>query len=498
MTSVTPFISQSAFKLSSFKPMISPSTQNDLTYKPIIGLDLNKCEIYPSIRNHMESGKEYISTTPDLNYLIKIDDDYKLVQKVKNINNIEKIIKTYYSNADIEFYEFENNINLIYSQLCESNGFLRNNEIDPKEFIENIQLFSKFTNYMNKININISFKDNFQHTYIYEFDKQLDIEAYDDESNFMPFDNFNDSLLETNEKYNIYFNNQFNNVLLILDKNDYIMNSKKIKNFLQEFELIDSVVLNSDKTQIIQDITNDIFVNIDDAKTKIKHLLNEKIINTKLSIDEIKYLIKKYFTLDSNPHNCIKFSNILTTITNELSIDETYINYIKRQLPVILKDIGLNKKRLADGIYWYGLVLKPIEYSKDNIINNMIEEIALNSKQLAEETNKERNKRDKDLEEIIKGFDLNVGTFFTKVSDIKVQSISNEKINEKTKESIKEETKEEISPELNKIINKTTNKNTKKKNTKTEESTEQKQTEELIETKKTNKTKQTKSTKTKK
>ena len=31
---------------------------------------------------------------------------------------------------------------------------------------------------------------------------------------------------------------------------------------------------------------------------------------------------------------------------------------MKRQLPIILNDMGLKKKRLADGIYWYGLISK--------------------------------------------------------------------------------------------------------------------------------------------
>ena len=108
----------------------------------------------------------------------------------------------------------------------------------------------------------------------------------------------------------------------------------------------------------IRELINEIFVNLEDARDKIDRILNKKVINSKLSIDEIKTLINKYFTINTNIKNCVKFTNILNTIYSEIKVSDSYVNYIKRQLPHILLDIGLQKKRNSDGIYWYGLLVK--------------------------------------------------------------------------------------------------------------------------------------------
>ena len=65
------------------------------------------------------------------------------------------------------------------------------------------------------------------------------------------------------------------------------------------------------------------------------------MIDSKLSIEEIKGLVKKYFTINTNSSDCIKFTNIWTTISSEIKVSESYINYIRRQLPNILIDLGL-------------------------------------------------------------------------------------------------------------------------------------------------------------
>jgi len=62
------------------------------------------------------------------------------------------------------------------------------------------------------------------------------------------------------------------------------------------------------------------------------------ILNYQLK--KLKDLLK-YFTINTNSSDCIKFTNIWTTISSEIKVSESYINYIRRQLPNILIDLGL-------------------------------------------------------------------------------------------------------------------------------------------------------------
>ena len=186
------------------------------------------------------------------------------------------------------------------------------------------------------------------------------VQSFDQQTiDYMEITNFNDSLLETaSQIYNIYFNNQFNNIFAIEQSVDFIFHNNKIHNLFPEINLISSIDLDKEKLETIKELNKDIFVNFEDAKSRVNRVLNAKIIDSKLSIDEIKNIIKKYFMININPQDCIKFTNIWTTISNEIKVSDSYVNYIKRQLPNILSDLGLQKKRLSDGIYWYGLIVK--------------------------------------------------------------------------------------------------------------------------------------------
>ena len=190
----------------------------------------------------------------------------------------------------------------------------------------------------------------------------------------MYIDNFDDLLVESNIYYNIYFNDQFNNIIIIETNLDFINTNDKFKKLFPEIIFITKKRLNNEIYNIVSKMTKDIFVNIDDVNFKLNAIFDDKIINSKLSIDEIKILIHQYFLIDTNSDNCIKFTNIWETISSQFKISQLYINYIKRQLPIILKDLGLNKKKLSDGIYWYGLINKDIlSYNPKNIfINNSI------------------------------------------------------------------------------------------------------------------------------
>jgi hypothetical protein len=220
---------------------------------------------------------------------------------------------------------------------------------------------------------------------------------------YMNLENFEESLLDYHKDYTIYFNNQFNNVIIIESKSDFIGSNNKLKKLFQEIIFVTKERLSKETYIEVSKLSQDVFVNVDDVKTKLNKILHDKVINSKLSIDEIKFLIKKYFSIDTNPEHCVKFTNIWDIISSELKVSESFVNYTKRQLPLILQDLGLNKKRLSGGIYWYGLVRKPLDTTKPltSFINNVVEDEPIPVEQFKSIFDKYLTDRDSDLKSAV-------------------------------------------------------------------------------------------------
>lgn len=326
------------------------------------------------------------------NFLVKIDDDYKVV-----INNsytkdkLLKIIKTYYGKNTIELYPVSDSVGFLLQNISSSNLFLKNNELDPEEFIRRTSEFDNVLGYIRGLDSEFNFQKilgmnktvgnhgrsaslETKHTKIDPnvtvFDTQIKENKVttDDETlltplpfgdhKYMELENFNDSLLLNISDYNIYFNNQFNTIIVINSKEDFMTFNTKVKNLFPELSLVCSYKLDNTQLEEVNKLNDDIFANVEEVSVRINKIINDKIVDSKLTIKEIKDLIIKYFDIDTDPTHCIKFTNIWTIISNELKVSEKYLNYTKRQLPVILSDLNLQKKRMSDGIYWYGLVAK--------------------------------------------------------------------------------------------------------------------------------------------
>ena len=328
-------------------------------------------------------------STPTSNYIIKIDDDFKFVTFNGPINYLERIINKYYKNNDIKItsLSYKTDVNFIKSML-KPNSFFNNNDFDADEFVEKINEYTKLVEYFNiKSNEKIEVINNTNvpstspissnNTNVPSIRPIPDfrgsipdgilsnndiIEGYTEDKYYEPMNlsDFNDTLLNSSIKYNIYYNNQFNNIFIIGTDDDMQLPLHN-NQLLQEFSLLFS----NYKLDISQEerlkLCKEILVNEDDAKTKINKMMNDTIIDSKLSINEMKELITKYFTITTNLENRVRFTNIWEIITSKLKISEPYVAYLKRQLPVILEDLKLQKKRYADGIYWYGLVKKNIK-----------------------------------------------------------------------------------------------------------------------------------------
>ena len=65
--------------------------------------------------------------------------------------------------------------------------------------------------------------------------------------------------------------------------------------------------------------------------------------------------------------------------------------------------MGLNKKRLSDGIYWYGLVCKPLDNIKPvtNFINNVVEDEPIPVEQFKSIFDRYLTDRDSDLKSAV-------------------------------------------------------------------------------------------------
>jgi hypothetical protein len=381
---------------------------------------------------------------PLMNYLIKIDDDYKLITHCFLTQlQLEKIMNNYYSKFTIEITTLETHYPNFLKMFVHDNSFIINSNIVPSEFKSQLHNWDRVCEYFNKQSnnklygkiINLPDKTCIQSSGFksgkdlnleltsglrlksdrdmdgnWSLDYNSDLKYKDDlltmantkfnaptsdASNYSPnllinemdvlrnhFPISSDNISDDNSvkpisngiyssydflavvdgisvsKWKIYFNNQFGQITMIDLSNDYIGNSSKIALLFPELTSIGIVQSDHEQFSQIQKMTNDIFVNVADASSQVKSLLCDKIVDHKLTSEEIKKLIGKYFEIGTNSENIVKFTNIWETICEKIEVKDPYINYIKRQLPNILTELGLSKKRLSDGIYWYGLIKK--------------------------------------------------------------------------------------------------------------------------------------------
>jgi hypothetical protein len=276
--------------------------------------------------------KTYSSIEKTYSYIIKIDDDYKIIYNC-NINNDNIIIylQKLYSFNEIIVCNLCNNPLLKYLvQECSKYGFLINKDFDLYSFCENINYFNNFI------------KDNF-FTLCYQV-KQVE----------------QDIRLFLDCNIYIYYNNYFNDIIITnLERPDIFNELTLIYNGYCDKEQINELI-KLDKEQINEliKLQDNLFSNIEIAKYNINKIINKNIINTKISIFEIKELIHKYFYIDNNQENKIKFSDIWLLLLSKQNINEDYKTYIKKQLPKALEEMGLSKKRLTSGIYWFGIIYK--------------------------------------------------------------------------------------------------------------------------------------------
>ena len=162
-------------------------------------------------------------------------------------------------------------------------------------------------------------------------------------------------------------------MIIIVDPSKII---DKILEDFEELELIYTVKNNIKLLKVIQAICLDEkFENITDAKNKVNDLANifdtflisKNILPTTSIVNSITEYINFNYIITSNKNDKIKAHVLLTEILQNVNgVPEE--RKLQNDLPSILSNMNIHKRRLKDGIYYYGLINKSdkkIKFSKE-------------------------------------------------------------------------------------------------------------------------------------
>ncbi len=168
--------------------------------------------------------------------------------------------------------------------------------------------------------------------------------------------------------YNRYF---YNAVLVDKFKYDLLLHNDIMKSLISEFEVISELYLKDEAeiNEFSKLIMCEIFYSADDLR-KIVNFFHSKNNIECPSISAIRKYIHSNFALDTDIANRIQFKVLFEDICTGMNINPKYYEAIKRSLPLLLTELGLNKKRYSEGIFWYGLkkvsgLVGPVDLNKN-------------------------------------------------------------------------------------------------------------------------------------
>lgn len=199
--------------------------------------------------------------------------------------------------------------------------------------------------------------------------------AYESDLNYILDYNLIQTENTTLEPYNIYFNSQLNNMVIIKNGLDFIEHYDEIKNIFPELLKVSSLSLTLEQYNNIQNLTTQVFIDVKSVEEKIKNIIDKKNSEYFYTTEDITKLLFMYFNIDTSSTKTMRFSNIFQVIQPHISITqlpEDLSNYGKRILSNVLRDLRLKKKRLSDGIHWIGISLKENNEVKQ-VNKNMID-----------------------------------------------------------------------------------------------------------------------------
>jgi hypothetical protein len=184
----------------------------------------------------------------------------------------------------------------------------------------------------------------------------------------VPIQYFSWKTEELSENSNIFLNCTVlycvsQNIGIVIENQNIIFVEYLIKNF-KDFELVKSYSkLDRKEFDNIKNYFHKrTFENNDTIFKKINSFeflfdINNDKKNNKVS-NEIEVFIRERYILNDEPKNMIKANEILDQLMLELQYFNKDKMKISKELSSILLSIGVKKKRMADGIYYFGIVSK--------------------------------------------------------------------------------------------------------------------------------------------
>lgn len=339
--------------------------------------------------NDLLNLNQYVSSNTPTSILFNIDDSYKILYNIKNCSKKEYdyIIKYHniiYGNdiipKDIIFHP---SINKLYPKFLNECNFFINDNCDIDNVCMKISSLSKALSssddFFNTSNIETINPDRNPHNFVWTMDKPKD--------NSMPFfnsilrncpkthkrelfgfninskftlqleDNYN--LIDSNDHY-VLFNKNFLKTHFV--KSDSI-NTQNLTSYFPELNLLTTVNLTDDMIEKYQSACKNI-IDEREVLNKIKLLQKKKtneFFTDSVSFDSIKLYLETTYKITSNIEDKIQFNTIYTHILKTETMKDEDASKLYKLLPIVLKELGLSKKRYSTGVFWYGLILKEKE-----------------------------------------------------------------------------------------------------------------------------------------
>lgn len=186
--------------------------------------------------------------------------------------------------------------------------------------------------------------------------------------------------LKRRNMYRIYFNKEIGYLVLYNGPFD----NNTIASLLPEFKLISVIRFKLDNSQLQKlndDIADRIFDDINDAKNVINNFVKLLLLSSKnktggsnINKEWLLKAVNSLYEIDDNLENRIKFTDVYQMVCRKYLITNNNSKKVNYLLPKVLKDIGLNKKRYSDGVYWYGLKERSFGKVTENQLKKTITE----------------------------------------------------------------------------------------------------------------------------
>ena len=155
--------------------------------------------------------------------------------------------------------------------------------------------------------------------------------------------------------YDIYYNCHFNTAIIVEESS--VLNDN-VQQIFPELRIMYHVDLSKMKEidELREKLPTQTFVNEYDCKDFLDKILYNKAF--RVTTEDIKKEIKKLYEISDKIEHKMKFSDIYNKIKDTMRLNEENSNIMKKTLPNIFLEIGLQKKRYSDAIYYFGCVEK--------------------------------------------------------------------------------------------------------------------------------------------